>query len=84
MTDSEDIVSIKQIAERLGLSHRTITQYGWGTRAERPEGPGTHNVGFPAEDLNIDGKPLWKWVNVERWARETGRGKPVSALADVK
>jgi len=73
--DRDDLVSIQSAAKRLGLSPRTITQYRWGTNKAANPGPGSQNVGFPPEDFNVDGKPLWYWETIERWARETGRGR---------
>ena len=72
--ETNDLVSIQEIARRLGLSPLTITQYRWGTNKTTETGPGSHNVGFPPEDLNLEGNPIWEWVQVAQWARETGRG----------
>lgn len=57
--DAEDLVSMADIARRLGRSHQSVKYLVDGKR-----GPG----GFPAPDLWIDGKrPAWEWADVTAW-----------------
>ncbi len=58
MTDPV-IVSTRDIANRLGVAHRTV--YQW-----------RHRGIFPDPDLK-QAPPLWDWVTVEAWAKKTGR-----------
>lgn len=53
-------VGAAEIAERLGVRLRTVTQWKW--RGLMPE---------PRMTVGIN--PLWDWGTVERWAKETGR-----------
>jgi hypothetical protein len=68
----DDIVGIKEIAERLNVRQQTAAQ--WRHRGILPEPEGT-----------VSGAPAWRWVTIERWARATGRvGGVAEIVADGK
>lgn len=54
-------VGKREIAERLGVAHRTVEQ--WQAR----------DLGFPAPRWRVSGVPAWDWRDVAEWAAETGR-----------
>lgn len=56
------VVSATELALRLGV--KTETVHMWRFRGLLPEPDWLLAVG-----------PIWKWVTVERWAKETGRLK---------
>lgn len=57
-----DLVSLKQLAERLGVPYRTAVQW-------------RHRQRLPAPALMAGRSPVWEWPTVERWALDTGRLK---------
>lgn len=57
----KEIVTTKEIAERLGVKHRTV--YQWRFRGI-----------FPEPDVKAR-PPLWYWSTIQRWTESTGRGK---------
>jgi len=62
--DSSDLVGAAEIAERLGLTHVTSV-HSWRRRyGDFPE---------PIAELKMG--LLWRWSEVEPWARKTGRLK---------
>lgn len=63
----DDIVGIKEIAERLNVRQQTAAQ--WRHRGILPEPEGT-----------VSGAPAWRWVTIESWARATGR---VGGVAEI-
>lgn len=60
--DIDDLVDVREIAERLGLAHpQTVGNFV------------LRYVDFP-EPLGMWGRTrLWAWPDVEAWARRTGR-----------
>lgn len=63
-----DIVTTKDIAERLGVKHNTVFQWGWRGL-------------LPAPDLKTD-PPLWRWSTIKQWAYDTGRIRPERSEMD--
>lgn len=62
--DACDLVSLADIARRIGRTRQQVGQYVAGTR-----GPG----GFPAPVCDLtEGHPLWPWCEVARWLWENG------------
>lgn len=55
-----DPVGVVDIAERLGVRRQTVAV--WKVRELLPEPDWQRGAG-----------PLWQWLTIERWARETGR-----------
>lgn len=60
-----DLVGRSEIAEHLGVSIKTIDSW----RSRPPVVP------MPEPERFISGTPVWRWADVEAWARENGRGK---------
>jgi predicted DNA-binding transcriptional regulator AlpA len=56
-----DPVGAVEIAERLGVSRRTVDQ--WRQR----------DTGFPEPRWRVGGRPAWNFDDVERWAKASGR-----------
>lgn len=52
-------VGLSEIAQRLGVSTRTVERY-----ADRQD------LDFP-EPVVVGGRRIWEWAQVERWARKT-------------
>jgi hypothetical protein len=63
MATNCDPVGTVEIAERLGVTRRTVET--WRYRQLLPEARWT-----------VGGGPAWQWRDIERWARETGRLLP--------
>ena len=57
---SPDIVSLKEIAERLGVAPSTPSQ--WRKRGLMPDPDWVLAIG-----------PVWEWSHIELWAMDTGR-----------
>ena len=60
--DPDQLVGATEIAERLGVDRKTVSQ--WRQR-------GTD--GFPAPVATLRQANVWAWPDVEAWARSTGR-----------
>lgn len=60
-------VGLMEIAERLGVARKTAVM--WHYRSERGELP----IPMPAPKWTVSGQPAWRWADIERWARRTGR-----------
>ena len=60
--DFGDLVGATEIAERLGLAQST-TVHSWRRRY----------ADFPAPVTQVAGAYLWRWSEVEDWAKATGR-----------
>lgn len=58
-TESE-LVSITEIADRLGVQKNTVDQWRWRKL-------------FPAADFDLGVGPIWRWETVRSWAESTGR-----------
>lgn len=56
-----DPVGVVEVADRLGVGRKAVDK--WRQR----------DLGFPAPTWTVGGRPAWRWEDVERWARETGR-----------
>ena len=68
---SSEVVGVREIAERLGMRRETVSMWvtrGWpkGDRSAKPPKPPT-TVG------TVSGQVAYRWVDVERWAKATGR-----------
>lgn len=61
-----DIVGIKEIAERLGRKPQTAALW-------------RHRGLLPVEEGTVSGAPAWHWETIARWAASTGR---VDAVAE--
>lgn len=57
----DDPVGVVEIADRLGVGRKAVDK--WRQR----------DLGFPAPQWTVGGRPAWRWEDVERWARATGR-----------
>lgn len=55
------VVGLAEIARRLGAPRATVDM--WRYRGL-----------FPAPRWQVGGRPAWRWQDVERWAKATGRG----------
>ncbi len=62
--DVDDLVGSAEIASRLGLS-QVENVHTWRHR----------HSGFPQPVAVIGRTMIWVWVDVERWAQQTGRLK---------
>lgn len=69
MADGRDLVGIPEIAERLGVARRTVVAWRY-RHHRRPIKPPW--LPFP-EPFSIGGRPIWRWSDIEEWARATGR-----------
>lgn len=63
----DDIVGIKEIAERLGRKPQTAALW-------------RHRGLLPQEEGTVSGAPAWHWETIARWAASTGR---VDAVAEI-
>jgi hypothetical protein len=54
------LVGLEEIRRRLGIAHDD-TAHNW------------REVGFPEAVGQIGNTPVWNWIDVERWAKKTGR-----------
>jgi hypothetical protein len=61
VTADIDIVDTWAIAIELGVVVRTV--HSWRRR----------DIGFPEPAGRAGGRPYWKWKEVQKWAKETGR-----------
>ena len=57
-----DLVGAAEIAERLGLNHATSV-HSWRKRY----------ADFPLPVVELKMGLIWRWSEVEAWARRTGR-----------
>ena len=64
--DADDIVGIKEMAERLGRRPQTAALW-------------RHRGLLPPEEGTVSGAPAWRWETIARWAASTGR---VDAVAE--
>jgi hypothetical protein len=64
--NADDIVGIKEIAERLGRKPQTVALW-------------RHRQLLPGEEGTVSGAPAWHWETIARWAASTGR---VDAVAE--
>lgn len=60
-------VGLVEIAERLGVKRETAGM--WHYRSQRGELP----VPMPEPRWTVSGGPAWRWSDIEKWARRTGR-----------
>jgi hypothetical protein len=60
--DADDLVGAAEIAERLGLASTSVVR-DWRLR----------HADFPAPVRRLRMGSVWRWSDVERWARATGR-----------
>jgi hypothetical protein len=60
-------VGLVEIAERLRVKRETAGM--WHYRSECGGLP----VPMPAPRWIVSGAPAWRWSDIERWARKTGR-----------
>ena len=74
MSEDLDLVGIAEIAQRLGTTEKIVATWqarGWPAGRPRKAEP-------PKCEAIISGRfSVYRWADVERWARESGR------LADV-
>lgn len=63
--DANDIVGIKEIAERLGRKPQTAALW-------------RHRGLLPPEEGIVSGAPAWHWATIARWAADSGRVDAVS------
>lgn len=61
----DDIVGLKEIAERLGVKQQTAA--AWNHRGNLPKPEGT-----------VSGMPAWSWRTIAIWAAQTGRAGAVA------
>jgi len=70
MTDDLDLVGVAEIAERLGTTEKVVATWqarGWPAGRPRKAEP-------PKCEAIISGRfSVYRWAEVERWARESGR-----------
>lgn len=59
--DVDDLVGATEIAHRLGIDRRSVHQL----RNRHPE--------FPKPVAHLESALIWAWLDVEHWARATGR-----------
>jgi hypothetical protein len=57
-----DLEGAREIATRLGVKHPE-TVHGWTRR----------DPSFPKPVAVISGTKVWRWTQIQRWARRTGR-----------
>ncbi len=62
LVDPDDLVGPPEIADRLGIRHAE-TVHAWRRRY----------VDFPMPVVTLRKVMLWKWSDVEHWARKTDR-----------
>lgn len=60
--DADDLVSAVEIAARLGVARPQVV-YDWRRR----------HPGFPQPIARLGSVFVWSWIDVEAWARATGR-----------
>lgn len=63
-----DPVGLVEIAASLGVERKTVSQWHW--RSKRGDLP----VPMPDPRWTVSGAPAWHWPDIEKWARDTGRG----------
>lgn len=71
---SSEVVGVREIAERLGMRRETVSMWvtrGWpkGERTAKPATPAKS----PSTVGTVSGQAAYRWADVERWARATGR-----------
>lgn len=74
-TRRRDIVGIKQIADRLGVSAATV--HKWQQRAHT-DPPESRRIPIPPPDGYVSKTPWWIWHRIETWAAATGRLQPAN------
>lgn len=62
-----EAVGTAEIARRLGVKHRTVTE--WLHRSKTGRLP----IPMPKPKQIVSGVPIWDWAAVARWAKRTGR-----------
>lgn len=60
--DISELVGTKEIAERLGVARPAVI-HDWRRR----------HTDFPEPLATVSGVHLWRWSDVKRWAKLTGR-----------
>lgn len=70
MTTQVDLVGIPEVAERLGVSRRTVITWRYLHKRRPPRPPWEP---FPQPRQIVSGRPVWDWAEVEQWAKTTGR-----------
>jgi transposase len=71
MAPKLDLVGVDEIAQRLGVPRGTVSM--WQTRGW-PSGSSANPVKAPKPVATISGRMhVYRWSDVERWARATGR-----------
>jgi hypothetical protein len=75
MTETMIFLTLDQVAERSGLTHRSIRIYNNRARAAREDGT-TRPQDLPAPDLTLGRTPRWKPETIDAWnlVREEYRG----------
>lgn len=59
--DVDDLVGATEIGQRLGIDRRSVHQL----RRRHDD--------FPEPVARLESALVWSWVDVQRWARATGR-----------
>lgn len=59
--DVEDLVGATEIGVRLGIDRRSVHQLH------------RRHDDFPAPIARLESAMVWSWMDVEQWARATGR-----------
>jgi hypothetical protein len=69
VTTELHLADIPEIAKRLGVVRRTVS--AWRYRHQRHPRPPWRP--FPQPTMTVSGRPVWRWADVEAWAKATGR-----------
>lgn len=71
--EPDPLVSLSDIAERVGVTRQAVTMYAKGARGEN----------FPAPSVKVtDDRPLWSWPSVAEWFFARGQ-LPEEALIEA-
>jgi predicted DNA-binding transcriptional regulator AlpA len=69
VTNTRELVSLHEIADRLGRPVATVSQWRWRHR-HLPKPPWRP---FPDPIKTVGRSPVFDWAEVEQWAKVTGR-----------